>query len=74
VSYPVDHFSEAAKAHTNLTMMHAVIALCESGCLYGPVPAAKRIIQEARAEAQRQLRLYDKHKAAALQAPKTRHA
>jgi hypothetical protein len=55
-------------------MMHAVIALCESGCLYGPVPAAKRIIQEARAEAQRQLRLYDKHKAAALQAPKTRHA
>ena len=60
------HITEAAHAHTNLTMMYAVIALAESGCFHGHVPALREIIRIAKADAGRSLRLYDKHSLAAL--------
>lgn len=60
-----EHIEKAAQAHTNLTMMHAVMALLESGCIYGHLPAADKMIGIARVEAGRQLRTYDRHAAAA---------
>lgn len=58
----------AAEAHTNLTMYHAVIALCESGCFYGPHRETDQIITIAKRAADRQLDLYDKATEAAARA------
>lgn len=64
------HMEDAARAHSNLSTFAAVEALLEGGVVYGDVPAARRIIEICKKEAQRQLRLYDAaiaaaHKAAA---------
>jgi hypothetical protein len=50
----------AARAHSNLSMFYAVIALLEGGGIYGHVPAAQRIIKICKAEAGRQLAAYDR--------------
>lgn len=51
---------KVAEAHTNLTMFHAIIALAESGCFYGAHPELSKIIDLAKAGAQRQFRAYDR--------------
>lgn len=50
---------KAARAHTNLTMYHAIIALAEGGCFYGYQPALTKIISEAKRAAAVELRHYD---------------
>lgn len=56
---------DAAKAHTNLTMFHAIIAICESGCFYGHQRETDQIVSIAKRAAGRQLALHDKAVAAA---------
>lgn len=52
---------KSVEAHTNLSMFGAVIALMESGCIYGPTPhkTVEKIVNLCKAEQLRQLRLYD---------------
>lgn len=60
----VDHVKEACIAHTNLNTFACVVAILESGCVYGHSPAAQRIIDICQAEQAKYLRAYDKHTAA----------
>jgi hypothetical protein len=55
------HANDAAQAHTNLTMFHAVMQLMEGGVLYGASPqgSAAKIIRICKDEAAKQLRLFD---------------
>lgn len=55
-----DHIRKAAEAHTNLSMFHAIISLCESGGFCGYHPECDRIIAICHAGAAKQLRAYDK--------------
>lgn len=50
----------AAKAHTNLTMFYAIIALAESGGFYGHHSETGQIIKTAKRGAARCLREYDR--------------
>jgi hypothetical protein len=52
---------EAGYARSNLITFGAVIAILESGCVYGPNTAADRIIKLCQSEMQRQLRIMDKN-------------
>ena len=59
-----EHAKIAARAHTNLTVFHAAIAIFEGGCIYheGSADAdAHRVITICKAAAGRQLRLMDRH-------------
>lgn len=51
---------EVSSAHANLNIFSAVIALMESGCVYGDNNTARRIVALAKAETQRQLKRMDK--------------
>jgi len=59
------HIREAARAHTNLTVFGAVVAILEGGCIYGDNATANRIIKACNDEMRRQLHVFDKHTAAA---------
>lgn len=58
----IDLVKMAAEAHTNLNTWGAIIALLESGLLYGDTSehrAADRVIKIAKREAQKFLNQYD---------------
>ena len=57
----------AAQAHTDLNIFAAIVALLESGCVYGGSAAAvRRITKICQKEQQRQLRIYDDQTVKAL--------
>lgn len=65
------HITEACKAHTNLSVFECVVALLESGSVYGGVGSEKaraRIISAAKKEQTRLLGIYDNAVSAAMQA------
>lgn len=60
------HIAEAARAHSTLNTFSVVVSILEGGHVYGGYNAtASRVIKMCQKEMQRQLRLYDKHVAAA---------
>jgi uncharacterized protein YcsI (UPF0317 family) len=50
----------AAEAHTNLVMYHAIISLCESGCFHGPTSdSVQKIIALSKSATRKELAKYD---------------
>lgn len=65
-----DHVKDACRAHTNLTVFAAVVAILEGGCLYGGnQPEAAQIIRIAHRAQQRFLHEHDKAVALAKTEP-----
>lgn len=57
-----DHVRIAARAHSDLNIFYAVIAIMEGGCVYGSPgsqQAADQIIQICKCVVQRNLRTHD---------------
>ena len=54
--------TDAAHAHTNLTIFHAIINMLEGGVLYGPRPQRKaaQIVRLCKAAAQTELAAMDR--------------
>lgn len=60
-----DRIKAAMEAHTHMNVFECVVALLESGCIYGRDTAsanrtALQIIKMCKAEQQRQLRIMDR--------------
>lgn len=67
----IQHIHAAARANSNLNAFAALIAILEGGCVSHSNRSRDRIIAIAKQETHRQLRIYDKHVAAATSMEKS---